>query len=477
MPPEPNTHTRLEILIDRHLIHRSSRMDQRLEEPRDCGAVFHFNEPWEGILSGYSTVIRDHEANDYKLYYRGLSDGALECRVGEVTCLALSNDGIHWHRPRLNLHAWDGDHHTNIILARDTPDSHNFTPFIDTRPGISPNQRYKALAGVAPIGLHAYGSSDGIHWRRLHDQAVIQQGMFDSQNVAFWSEHEQAYLCFMRTWTGKGFSGIRTISRSSSPDFIRWSRPRRMRFNRRPLEHLYTNQTQPYPGAPHLYVGIAARFMPDRQVLSRQQAQELNVDPEYYQDCSDVVLLSSRGGHYYERCIPEALLRPGIGLEHWVSRTNFPAHGLVPTGDRELSLYLNTHYAQPSAQLRRYAFTRDRLGYLEARHAIGEMITKPIAITPKSRLAINMATSAAGFLKVAVCDENEQILPGFGWQDSAELIGNELDRAVSWGPDPVQGQLGQCGQASIRLAFRCCDSRLYALSISDAPKCSYMPCL
>lgn len=465
MPTQASTQRRLELLVDRHVIERSSGLQQRLEEPRDCGAVFRFNEPWEGLFSGYSTVLRDDETGNFKLYYRGLSDGKMECRDGEVTCLALSEDGIHWHRPELQLHSWDDIRTTNIILARDTPNSHNFTPFLDTRPGIDPSERFKALAGVAPIGLHAYGSADGIHWRRLHEDAVIREGMLDSQNVGFWSEHEQAYLCYLRTWTGKGFSGIRTISRSSSPDFIHWSRPRRMTFNRRPLEHLYTNQTQPYPGAPHLYISIAARFMPDRQVLSPEQANALSVDPEYYQDCSDVVLLTSRGGQSYERCIPEAFLRPGIGHENWVSRTNFPAYGLLQTGPNELSFYINTNYAQPSNQLCRYTIPQGRLGYLEARSNWGEMVTKPLIIPDIHHLNINFSTSAAGAVQVALLDETEAVLPGFSWEDCGDLIGNELARTVTW--KTAQGSLQACdsGLNKVRLAFRMREARLYAFSI------------
>jgi len=466
-PTQSRAHGQLELMVDRHRIHSTRRLQHRLEEPQSRGAVFHFDEPWEGPLSGYCTALHDRQAGDYKLYYRGLSDGRFECRDGEVTCLATSPDGIQWQRPHLGLHRWQDREDTNILLANHCPDSHNFTPFIDHCPGASEAERFKALAGVAPLGLHAYVSADGIHWQRRYREPVIREGMLDSQNVAFWSEHEQVYVCYLRTWTGDGFSGIRTISRAVSKDFRHWSRPRAMGFGRRPLEHLYTNQTHPYPGAPHLYIGIAARFLPDRQVLSPAEAQALKVDPDYYQDCSDVVFLTSRGGFRYERCVPEAFLRPGIGLEHWVSRTNFPAHGLVQTGPSELSFYLNTHYAQPAAQLCRYTVPLDRLGYLEARQQWGEMLSKPLQISPFDRLTVNLATSAAGSVQVALTDENHVPIPGFGWQECGELIGNELHRLVVWRSDDRTCHLGECGLSSVRLAIRLCDARLYAFRIQQ----------
>jgi hypothetical protein len=456
---------RLELLVDRYPIDTTRRLEQRLEQPRDEGPVFHFSEPWEGVLSGYSTVIADPAAGDFKLYYRGLSDGRMECRAGEVTCLATSQDGIHWQRPKLQLHGWEGLRSTNIILADQIPDSHNFTPFLDHNPAAASEERFKALGGVAPIGLHAYVSQDGVHWRRRYPRPVLTKGMLDSQNVAFWSEHEQTYVCYLRTWTGEGFSGIRTISRSTSADFKTWTRPKTMRFGRRPLEHLYTNQTQPYPGAPQIYLGLAARFLPDRQVLTFDDAQRLQVDPEYYQDCSDVVLITSRGGLRYSRTVPEAFVKPGIGLEHWVSRTNFPALGLVRTGPMELSFYMNRHYAQPGAHLCRYSLPLDRIGYLEARHPWGEMVSKIIKVNRDDDLLLNLATSAAGGVQVALVDEQKQPIPGFGWDECGEIIGNDLSRAVRWSQVDGKRKLGDVGLASVRLHIRLRDARLYAFCL------------
>ena len=77
-------------------------------------------------------------------------------------------------------------------------------------------QRFKALGGNERSGLIAYVSPDGLRWSRLQEDAVLRGTEFDSQNVAFWSDHEQCYVCYMRSWTGDGYSGIRTVSRSTS---------------------------------------------------------------------------------------------------------------------------------------------------------------------------------------------------------------------------------------------------------------------
>src|SRR5205807_9996097 len=151
------------------------------------------------------------------------------------------------------------------------------------------------------------------------------------------SEHEGCYVCCFRVCE----KGVRRIARTTSKDFVTWSGPVLMGYGDRPVEHLYTNQTSPYFRAPHRYVGIAARFFPGRQVLNAEQAKAINVDPGYFKDCSDGVLLTTRGGDHYDRTFMEGFLNPGIGLENWVSRTNYPALNVVQTGPSEMSFYVN----------------------------------------------------------------------------------------------------------------------------------------
>ena len=116
------------------------------------------------------------------------------------------------------------------MLAGQAPFSHNFAPFLDARPGIPPEQRFKALAGTSERGLFGFVSADGLRWRKLGETPLITKGAFDSQNVAFWSASEQCYALYLRTWSGGGFAGFRTISRATSLDFLEWSAPEEMSF-------------------------------------------------------------------------------------------------------------------------------------------------------------------------------------------------------------------------------------------------------
>jgi hypothetical protein len=244
-----------EIFVDHYLIDKLEGTRLVMNHPHDEGPVLFFDDPWEGPFCGYVTIINDD--GKYRAYYRGWND----LKDRQVTCYAESDNGRNWVKPELGLVEYNGSKKNNIILDVE-PETHNFCPFIDTKPNVPPSQKYKALGGSGKSGLIPYVSSDGIHWEKLHNEGVIKKGAFDSQNVAFWSEQEKLYLCYFRV----GADGFRSVSRSTSKDFINWSEPVAMTYGDTPREHLYTQQTSPYFRAPHIYVAIGARFVPQGQV-------------------------------------------------------------------------------------------------------------------------------------------------------------------------------------------------------------------
>ena len=452
--------SRRELFVDHFLIEKMDGVRLMLHRPRDEGPVLRFDKPWEGLFCAYCTVIKDGAT--YRLYYRGRPT----VRPDEVTCYAESTDGIHWTKPELGLFEVNGTKQNNVILAQKKGATHNFTPFLDTRPDVAAEQRFKAVGGTqAGGGLWAFVSADGIRWRQLQAEPILPnetlssfQYFLDSQNVAFWSPSEEKYLCYFRVTP----DGIRRIARTESEDFTHWSEPVLMEYRRpggeAPLEHLYTNQTHPYFRAPQLYLAIAARFMPGRKVLTAEQAKAIGVNPKYFGDTSDAVLMSSRGGKFYDRTFLSAFIRPGIGPQNWVSRTNYPALNVVPTGPHEMSIYVNQDYAQPTAHLRRYAMRLDGFASARAEYEGGELITRPFTFTG-GQLTINFATSAAGDIRVEIQDAAGKPLPGFALADAREQLGNEIRRVVSWkNGDDVSSLAGQ----PIRLQFVMRDADLYS---------------
>ncbi|MFC4871492.1 hypothetical protein [Negadavirga shengliensis] len=445
-----------ELFVDRFLIENLESARLKMHPPIDEGQVFYFDKPWEGAFSAYVTIIHDGEV--FRAYYRGVPTAGKDGNEAEVTCYAESRDGIEWHKPSLGIHEVNGVRDTNVILANAAPITHNFSPFLDKNPHAKGSEKFKALGGTSQSGLVAFVSSDGLNWKKLKEEPVFTQGVFDSQNVAFWSEKEKMYVCYFRTWTEGGYKGFRSVSRTTSKDFVHWTDPEPMGFGDKPYEHLYTQQTSPYFRAPHIYLAIGARFMPNRKVVSDEEAALLNVNPKYYNDCSDVVLMSSRGGSGYDREFMESFIRPGVGLQNWVSRSNYPALNVVQTGAHELSIYVNQDYAQPTAHLRRYSLRLDGFASLSAGYEGGEMLTKSFIFKGES-LELNFSTSAAGEVRIELTDVEGNALPGFSLEDAQPLIGNEISRKVYWnGSSDVSALAGR----PIKMRILLKDADLYA---------------
>jgi hypothetical protein len=460
--PSLDLGSRLELFVDDFLIDRLKGTVLKLHEPMPAGVALKFDKPWEGKFAGYITVLADHDR--LRMYYRGLPETSPQRSTNEVTCYAESRDGLVWTKPNLRLFEVHGTLDNNVVLAGSGPYSHNFAPFLDTNPNAPAAERFKALAGSGGTGLVAFASSDGLRWKKLRETPVFtQQGAFDSQNVAFWSEAEHRYLAYLRTWTGVVIKGYRTISRATSDNFLDWYEPIEMEFGDTPPEHLYTSQTHPYFRAPHIYIAMPMRFVTGRKVLTDEQAAALDVARGYANDSTDTVFMSSRGGSHFTRTFLEAFIRPGPDPGNWAARAGLTALGVVPTGPAEMSFYKQAHYAQPSAHLIRYTLRTDGFISVNAPYGGGEFVTKPLRFSGRE-LVINFATSAAGSLQVELQDAAGTPLPGFTLTDALENVGDEIERVIGWN---AGSDLSRFAGRPVRLRFVMKDADLYSLRFRD----------
>jgi hypothetical protein len=455
-----NIYSRRELFLDNFLIKRMKGARLRLHHPAPAEIVLYFNKPWEGEYSTYSTIIRDQGL--YRLYYRGYPKEYEGEASKEFTCYAESVDGLLFSRPNLGIIKFHGTYDNNIILADSSPWTHNFCPFIDTKPGVNLLERFKAVGGLGKDGLKAFVSADGVNWKEMQKEPIITKGIFDSQNVAFWSQNEKCYVCYFRTFKNIDDQRYRWVSRSISPDFVNWSKPVEMDLGKKPPEHLYTNQTQPYFRAPHIYLAIAARFIEGRQVVTDSKAKELSLMyPDWLRkDCSDAILASSRGENKYDRTFMEAFIRPGLGFTNWVSRTNYPALGIVQSlSPNEISIYVNRNYGQPTAHLQRFKLRTDGFISVHAPYEGGEMITKHFRFVG-DKLEINYSTSAAGNICIEIQDEQNKPINNYSLNDCPEIVGDQVDYVVKWNCGSL---LSRLSKNPIRLRFVMKDADLYSI--------------
>jgi hypothetical protein len=474
--------SRRELFIDRHLIDTLDGTTLRLHEPVSGGVAIRIDKPWEKGpgTGGYAFVI---PGKPLRLYYRAIAEESVEV---ERLCVATSVDGVTWKKPSLGLVEYGG-HRNNNILADEEGRPLLVAPWLDTRPGVPPGERIKAFYvegsdgkrqtylfdPKSPKRLVMLASADGVRFRRLDPQPRIECGLpnaFDGGNTMFWSPAEQRYVFYFRWYDGdyrliNGVlgKGYRSVARMTSADFLSWTEAEPMAFGDTPRQQIYTNNTQSYFRAPHIYLAPAARLMQGRRVVSDTEAEAIGLqtvrEHTFTKDCSDAVLLTTRAGSTgYDREFLEAFIRPGPGPGNWTSRTNFPVTGILPDGPDRIMMFVGRRALQPSWHIERLLLRTDGFASVNAPWRGGSMLTKPLTFAGKS-LEINYRTSAAGSVRVEIQDADGRPIPGFAAADCPEIIGDQLDRVVTWtGGSDVASLAGR----PVRLRFVLADADLFS---------------
>ena len=456
--------SRRELFVDDYLTDRLRGVELRLHQPVPRNVVLDHYVPWEGNTSGYHTVFQDGKL--FRAYYRGSHyDPARPNKP--VVCYAESRDGIEWFRPELGLVNYQGSTRNNIIW--DGPGALNFTPFRDTNPDCRKGEEYKAL-GSPHANTHeeqvlcAYKSSDGVHWRLLSKKPVMDHttgaNVFDSQNLAFYDPQRSCYVEYHRDSIYPDGVRYRQIMTCTSKDFRRWTKQKLLDYGDAPLEHLYTNAVTPYYRAPHIYFGFPKRFSQDRRLPDNRVG-----------GMSDGLFMTSRDGLTFHRW-GEAFVRPGLQRERWESRNNMTAWGILETASdlatapKELSIFNSEgFFSHGGSRLRRFTLRVD--GFVSARAPLkgGELVTKPFTFAG-STLSLNVATSAAGSLRVEMQDADGGALKGRRLRDCDEIYGDDLERTVTWkGVADVSDLAGK----PVRLRFALSDADLYSLQFAPLP--------
>ena len=431
--------SRREPFVDSLLIsERTGTVTQTVVRPEPREVVFVTDAPWEGNTSAYYTIIRDGDL--LRMYYRGshYDTETKQATHPEVTCYAESRDGIHWDKPNLGLVEFEGSTENNIIW--DGVGTHCFTPFLDTHPDCPPESRYKALSRGRPQaakGLYAFRSPDGIHWEMIREEAVIVDGAFDSQNLAFYDPTIGKYRAYHRDFRPVDGVRVRDIKWQVSDDFLNWTAAEYIEYGDGPYEQLYTNAIRPEPLAPHLLIGFPTRYLPQ---------ENSRVEPTF---------MASRDGKTFRRWL-DPVIPESAPLDRSGNRSNYMANGLValPQFPGEYSVYASeAYYTGPDSRLRRFAYRTD--GYVAIRASgEGTLVTKPI-VFDGDRLTVNVDAGKEGSVVVELLGPDGVTLR------SEPITGDHIDAGVEWvGP---QASLAELAGKPVTLRFLLRDASLYAM--------------
>lgn len=482
--------SRRELFIDAYLIDKIQGARQRLHHPVPREIAIVHDAPWEGTGSGYHSIF--HDGEKYRMYYKAWH---LEVEQGKLNtkrhplycCYAESDDGIRWRKPELGLYEFNGSKKNNIIMIPGPVGSVKVDPghpavFKDENPAAKPDAQYKAI--FRSSGLLPYKSPDGFRWSPMTEQPILQGlGAFDSQNLAFWDPSIRKYRAYWRiftsgTTTDKNWkpAGYRAIRTAVSDDMLNWTQVKDITYTDSPVEHIYTNQIKPYLRAPHLLIGFPTRYIDRKWAESTKSLPDLeqrrlrsSSSERYGTAITEGLLMVSRDGLHFKRW-NEAFLRPGIQRPGtWQYGAQYIGWHLVetpsslPGAPNELSLYATESYWHgKGSALRRYTLRLDGFVSINAPMKGGELVTKPIRFAG-DRLEMNLATSAAGSIRVEIQDADGNPIPGYELANCQEQFGDTLDLTVKWNKGNSLGDLA--GQA-VRLRFEIKDADLYSFQFN-----------
>lgn len=467
--------SRLELFIDDYLIDSMDGASLVMHRPMPQEICIVHDQPWEGSGCGYHTIFQDGDL--YRMYYKSWEHPANPQTQGKehplYTGYAESRDGKVWTKPVLGLFEVMGTKENNLVWIEDG--SHCFTPFKDENPACKPGERYKAVSlSDKTHHLHGYVSPDGIHWTELSEPVLTNKvGAFDSQNLVYWDMLGSEYRAYFRTFR----DGVRTITTAKSQDFKTWTDVQDIVYQDGLTMAFYTNVIKPYCRAPHIRIGFPARYcdrgwsesMRALPMLEHREARA-KFSQRYGTTVTDSVMITSRDGLHFNRW-GEAFIRPGLRTgDNWVYGDNYIAwHAVVTKSDMdkapdELSFYATEGYwTDTYSMLRRYTMRIDGFVSVNGPFAGGEFVTKPL-VFDGTKLVLNFSTSAAGSIKLEIQDADGNPVPGYGFDETPLLFGDDLARTVPWkdGKD-----LTALSGKPVRLRFVLSDADVYSMQFVE----------
>ncbi len=471
-----------EVCWDMSIVEQADGVRVQMHQPVRRNRILDCNQPWEGSCCCYAKVF--HDGEKYRFYYRGMErkDGFGSDFAHGVWCVAYSEDGKTFTRPDLGLFAFNGSTHNNIIMQIENYAIDNFSIVLDENPSCPPEEKYKAFAGeVPPEGprrLRYYVSADGIHFHEV--DLVKAAGAFDSLNICFYDERKDCYALYLRGLHNadpahkipfENEPHVRDVRVSYSTDMENWTEPKLLDYGEGDKDEiqLYTNGVMKYPGT-DVYLAIPTRYI-DRagdkhnfQYLSdlggnRTRALEGKCEERLGTAVTEAMLMTSRDGEHFCRT-KEAFYTPGFERpDNWAYGDGYFAVGLVETASdfeyepNELSLYVGLYPAYKPASFERYTIRCDGFFSYRADFAGGSLTTKPF-IFEGENLQINFATSAVGFVRIEILDEQGNAIKGY---DTGRLFGNSLAR-----PCDFEAPLSALAGKPVRFRMTMKDADLYA---------------
>lgn len=415
--------------------------------------------PWEGVqVVMFGSVLR--LGAEWRMYYMTYNRPS-----PSLFCMATSADGIHWERPKLGLHEFRGSKANNIVWAP-APGETSDGPTVCHDPG-DPKAPFKMLyftyGGGKERGEYVAFSKDGVVWEHRPQPVLTNTG--DRTNVMPVRDHCGRFVAFLRHQNMFDIHLARTVWRSESEDFIRWTDPEPILtpdLIDPPNTELYGMVGVPYEG---MYLGFLERWFNNPDVI-------------------EVQLAWSHDGSRWQR---PSIRRPFIAPTYpWNKGWNSCANSLPVRVGNQLWFYFggrsSAHHRESPRSYGAVGLAStglDQFAAIRGDFQEGRLTTKPMT-WPGGDLALRCTNSrypeahprsGGGGIAVEVRDEQNRPVEGFSGDRRARhdtvvpTAWSKTEPPVRW---PGDRSLDDLRGRRIRLVFYLRDARLY--SFRAAPR-------
>jgi len=409
--------------------------------------------PWEGMqLMMFGSVFRLKD--EWRMYYSTYNRPA-----PSLFCLAVSQDGLHWERPNLGLVEFRRSKANNILWAPPPGERHD-GPTVCHDPGDAQapfKLMYYGFGENRTPGEYVAFSKDGIVWR--HHPTPVLTNTGDRTNLLPVRDHTGKFAAYLRHRDMMKLHRARTVWRSHSEDFLRWTDPElilKPDLLDDPNTELYGMSAFPYSD---LYLGMLERWYGNPDVIEVQLAW------------------SHDGLEWLRPVNRRAFIAPTLP---WNRGWNSCANTAPIQSGNQLWFYFGARSAAHGRELPRSygaiglaTTTVDRFAAIRADFQEGLLLTKPMT-WPGGELVLNCTNAryleghpgaGGGSIAVEIRDEHNRPVEGFSGVQRAQFDAvspapwQTGTRPVRW---PGGRSLNSLTGRRIRLSFLMRDSRLYS---------------
>lgn len=474
-----------QLFLDDYLVAKTQNLRRELQTPtrHARNPLIVQDRPWEHrMLSVYGTVLHDAQRGRFRCWYlasqsdAGIPDTPEAPGTAEyIQCYAESDDGIAWRKPNIARHAFGQFQEHNIVLPR----AHGFC-VLHTPDDPDPKRQYRGLGGNV-LGY----SADGVEWSMATDgaanwAAAVRKNDTGSCVVRWRGE----YLAFVRyqepeqsfqDTAGIPWQGVmRGVGLCVSRDFNTWT-PKQSVF-KADLQDGYP-WTQPYGLCVTPFGDVLIGLLPMLH-LAREPGNN-----SY--GTMDVEMVVSRNGRQWHRVADRASFMQdadvaAVGIERrpWDANV-YPSTTMLVHNDTVYIFYTGKNFfhgetrrnldLRPTHGIGLATLPADRFVALRPEPADSEGLleTRPFRSNGKT-LLVN-AWTAEDDLRVEVCDDAGNPLPGFERHRCLLTVRDPLRYVVTWKSDGDRRSLADAlrTRPAIVLRFSLRRGKLYSFQVRD----------